>query len=74
MVTIDARGLSCPEPLIMLKAAIDEAKNNNASKEMLLLVDNKTALDNCKYLATRKGYTFDIENKDDAFEVRLYKQ
>ena len=67
MITVDASGLSCPEPLMMLKKALDD-KNNN---EILLLVDNKTALENCERLAKRKGCLLNIKESDKAFEVRI---
>ena len=41
MEAIDARGLSCPQPVILLKQALDKKP-----AECRILVDNRTALEN----------------------------
>ena len=50
MTTLDARGYSCPEPMVMLKKAL------KTEKELTLLVDNKASFENCEYYAERSGY------------------
>lgn len=47
---IDARGLSCPQPVLLAQKAIDEG---NAAFE--LLVDNEVAKENIFRLAKRSG-------------------
>jgi TusA-related sulfurtransferase len=59
MKTIDAYGISCPEPLIMLKNALTH------EKEILLLVDSKCAIENCTTYAKKKGYTVNITTDDN---------
>ena len=42
MITVDATGLSCPEPVMLAK----KAAKDNPSDEIQVLVDNATARDN----------------------------
>ncbi len=70
MINVDACGLSCPEPLMMLKKALDKLDDKSAN-EILLLVDNKTALENCTRLAKRKGCTVDVKSRDDIYEMQI---
>jgi selenium metabolism protein YedF len=46
---VDARGLTCPEPVIRTKKALD------VHDEVTVLVDNTTALENVKRLGTATG-------------------
>ncbi|NLX83157.1 MAG: sulfurtransferase-like selenium metabolism protein YedF [Clostridiales bacterium] len=52
MNTIDARGLSCPQPVILTKKALAE----NTGAELTVLVDNETAAKNVKNLGDRLGH------------------
>ena len=65
MKTIDAQGISCPEPLLMLQKAL---KTEN---EILLQVDSKNALDNCESYAKGKGFTVETTILDEEYEVRI---
>ena len=51
MNTIDARGLSCPEPVVMLRKAM---LTKAAAYE--ILVDNVTARENVTRYAQHQGY------------------
>jgi selenium metabolism protein YedF len=46
---VDTRGLACPEPVILAKKALDEAK------EVLVIADNDEAVENIRRLATKMG-------------------
>ena len=48
--TVDARGRSCPEPVIMTKRALDQ--NGNRA---MVLVDNQVAVDNITRFADSRG-------------------
>ena len=50
---VDAKGLSCPEPVILAKKAIEQ------HEEVEVIVDNKTALENIKRLALDQGCVFE---------------
>ncbi len=52
---VDARGLACPEPVILTKKALD------AHDEVTVLVDNATALENVKRLASVSGCAVDVD-------------
>ncbi|HBT95744.1 MAG TPA: SirA family protein [Coriobacteriia bacterium] len=70
MIQVDASGLSCPEPLMLLKKALDEL-GSDGKNEILLLVDNKTALENCERLAKKKGYTVGVEDNDGTYRLHI---
>lgn len=69
MDIVDARGFSCPKPVLMT----EEAMNKNNSSELTVLVDNRTAENNVANFAMSKGYkvTHDREGKD--FKLILSK-
>ena len=49
--TVDARGLSCPQPVIM---TLDEIKKGS-DKEIIVLVDTDTSKENVTRAAESKG-------------------
>ena len=66
---VDARGFSCPRPVMMVD---DEIKKNNPS-ELVVLVDNRVAEKNVTNHAESLGYkvTHDREGRD--FKLTLNK-
>ncbi len=68
MKRIDARGLSCPEPVIMTKNAL-------ASKESSyeVLVDNIAAKENVSRFARHQGYQVQVEENGDDYLLRIEK-
>lgn len=68
--TVDARGLSCPQPVLM---TLDEIKADK-EKELVVLVDNEAAKENVSRAAKSKGWQVkDIEEKDGEFNLTLGK-
>ena len=68
--SIDARGLSCPQPVVLAKQAIEE----DGSAVFSVLVDNEAARDNVSRLAESKGCSVSITNKDQSvFELLIQK-
>ena len=65
MMTLDARGISCPEPLIMLKNAL------KTEAQLTMLVDNKATLDNCEKFAKKQGFAVDVEKDGDKFNMLI---
>ena len=53
MRTIDTRGLSCPQPLVLFHQAIAE----NADTPLDVLVDNEASLENVTRAAEKKGWS-----------------
>ncbi len=66
---IDARGRSCPEPVIMTKNAIDSFPN----EEFEVLVDAKVAVENIKRFAKSKGYDIKVDSKGNKFTLHIKK-
>lgn len=66
---VDARGLSCPQPLMQTRKALQEASGN----EVIVLVDTMTQVDNCSRAAEAVGWQVTWVEKDDAFELTIRK-
>ncbi len=66
LITVDATGCACPEPVIRTKKAMKEKY-----EEITVLVDNKFACENVKRLADKHGYKTIIEESDGIFELKL---
>lgn len=67
MIEVDARGLSCPEPVMMTNDAL---KNNS---EVKVLVDEAYQKTNVEKLVREKGYKSVSTDKDDYYEVVITK-
>lgn len=65
---VDARGLSCPEPVVRTRKALAEAD------EVLVIVDNKTAQGNVTRLAEKRGFAVSAEERDDGIYIRIRKE
>lgn len=62
--TVDARGLPCPQPVIMTRNALQEGD------EVTTVVDNETAQHNVTRMAEKAGYTVQTEEQGDG--IYLY--
>lgn len=67
-MNIDACGLSCPEPVIQTLKAI-----NAGALSVEVLVDNATAMENVKRLASSKGFGIAVEPQGELFLLKLNK-
>ncbi|MCX5839535.1 MAG: sulfurtransferase TusA family protein [Deltaproteobacteria bacterium] len=68
--TIDARGLSCPQPVLM---TLEEIKAGKAD-EIVIMVDNDASKENVSRAAVNRGWTVaDIDEKDGVFNVKIRK-
>lgn len=65
--TIDARGLSCPQPVILTKRVIDE----KSGEDIVTMVDNATARENVSKLAASQGYSFKVEIQDSEYHIHM---
>jgi TusA-related sulfurtransferase len=65
---IDVRGLSCPQPLIITKKAVDAGET-----EIKVLADDAVARDNVKRMAETAGFTVTITEQDDEFILEMTK-
>ncbi len=68
MSIIDARGLSCPEPVIMIRKAM---MTKAASYEMA--VDNPTSRENVTRYAEHQGYKVTYTEKDGEYILSMTK-
>lgn len=68
--TVDARGLSCPQPVLM---TLDEIKEGKAD-EILVMVDNDASKENVSRAAKSRGWKVkDINETDGVFNVTIRK-
>jgi len=65
---VDARGLACPQPVILTGRALKE------SDTVTVIVDDETPKDNVSRIATRKGYNVNVEEKDGDFYIHIQKK
>ncbi len=65
MKKIDAAGLSCPEPVILTKRAIEDNP-----KEIEVKVDNNVSKENVKRFLESNGYKVTIQEKDE--DILIY--
>lgn len=68
MQIIDARGLSCPEPVILTRKAMADGA---ASYEVI--VDNNTSKENVTRYAEHQGYRVAVIECDGEFTLHLSK-
>ena len=68
MKTVAARGLSCPQPVLMTKNALASKENSYE-----VLVDNSTAKENVTRFATNSGYKVAVAEKDGDYVLTLSK-
>jgi len=57
MTEVDARGLSCPVPVVKTKQAME----SNPSDEITVLIDSNVAKENVTRLAESKKYSIEVE-------------
>lgn len=68
MNKIDARGLSCPEPVIMLKNAMSTLEDTYE-----LIVDNHAAKENTLRFGEHQGYSVSVDEKDGEYTLVFRK-
>lgn len=65
---IDARGLACPQPVVLAKKALE---NNDT---IIVIVDNETARENVRRLAEKSGCAITVDPApDNTFRLTLSK-
>lgn len=68
MKTIDTSGLSCPQPVVMTKKALEREKDG-----IDVIVDNNTAKENVMRFLKNGGYKVEIEEKGETFVLKARK-
>lgn len=69
-VEINARGLACPQPVVLSMKALAEME----SGKLIVLVDNEVARDNVKRMAEHEGCMVTVEGKGDGFELQITRE
>lgn len=68
MNTIDARGLSCPEPVILIRKAM---MSKEASYE--IIVDNVASRENVTRFAEHQGYQVTVKENQGEYTLSIQK-
>lgn len=65
---IDARGLACPMPVVMVQKAVKDGTPG----ELEILVDNQCAVENITRYASNQGYQVAVQELDgEEFSLKL---
>jgi TusA-related sulfurtransferase len=68
--TIDARGFSCPQPVLMTLEEIKKADKG----EIVVLVDTDTSKENVSRAATSKGWQVkEIQQEGEGYRITIAK-
>ncbi|UNC90837.1 sulfurtransferase-like selenium metabolism protein YedF [Candidatus Contubernalis alkaliaceticus] len=68
--TLDARGLACPQPVILTKKALEELKEGS----LVVVVDNDAARGNVCSLASSKSCGTEVEEKEGAYYITITRR
>ena len=68
MTKIDARGLSCPEPVILISQAMKSGENAYE-----IIVDNRVSRENVTRFAEHQGYAVSVSEDDGEFTLSIRK-
>ncbi len=68
MEILDARGLACPEPVIMVQQAIKK------SNDFEIVVDNNIAVQNITRFCNNKGFSIDKKEENGDFKLHIVKK
>lgn len=63
---VDARGRSCPEPVVMAKKAVDQGHN-----DFTVLVDSEGARENVSRFLRSQGLKVQVEMRDGEYVLRV---
>lgn len=66
---IDARGLNCPQPVLLTKRAIDEGD----VEQLVTIVDQTAALENVTRFARSQGYEVEVEEKEGEYRIAMVR-
>ena len=63
---VDARGRSCPEPVVMVKKAVDQGH-----KDFAVLADSEGARDDVSRFLKSQGLKVQVEVRDGEYVLRV---
>jgi selenium metabolism protein YedF len=62
---IDAKGLACPQPVVLTKNSMKEFSH------IEIIVDNETAVENIKRLASSTGWSFELTPSESTYIINI---
>lgn len=68
MKNIDVRGLNCPEPVVLVKKAMESGE-----REIEVVSDAKVAVENITRLCNKMGYSIEVKTKDGDYILSIKK-
>lgn len=68
LVRVDARGMSCPQPVLMAKKTLESNKNG-----FEILVDNNVAKENVSRFIKNAGLKVTVEEVEEDFLIKAKK-
>ena len=69
VITVNASGLSCPQPVMITKKALADLTSGRVE----VLVDTATSRNNVSRFAQNKGWRVSTEERDGGYKVILEK-
>ncbi len=66
---VDARGYSCPTPVVMVQKAVKES----SPKRLEVAVDNQCSVENVTRFAQNAGYKVTVSDFEGDFKLTLTK-
>jgi len=67
MLEVDARGFSCPVPVVKTKKAMEQ----HPGEPISVLVETQVSRENVSRLAQNQGYSVSVEETGDGFRLLL---
>lgn len=68
---VDARGLSCPQPVLLTLQTI---QSSDGKEDICVIVDNQASFENVSRAATAKGWTVAAaDQSNDEYRITLHK-
>lgn len=67
--TVDCRGLSCPEPVLLARQALQQVSGGTVT----VIVNNAVARDNVSRAAGSMGWQVKVEEDGDDFKLSISK-
>ena len=68
LVRIDARGISCPQPVLMAKKTLESNKNG-----FEIIVDNNAAKENVSRFIKSSGFKVEVKEIEEDFLIKAKK-
>lgn len=69
IITVNASGLSCPQPVMLTKKALAGLEAGRVE----VLVDTATSRNNVSRFAQNKGWRVEVEEREKGYKVILVK-